>query len=337
MKSTLDKYGRLIQEGRINPTKDVGNLGSGPIFNPADEETPLQVLGFGIYKLNGEVEGSQTGDREYVFCPMEGAFTVKTEGGEYQLEREGGPFSAPIGESTASALYVPRDSSYEIMGKGEIIYYTAPSSRKMKPVLVAQGEKQNLSRGELFWRRNVITLIEPGISTNLNVGETYSPPALWSGTPLHIHDVGNEELGESEHEEVYYHRSRMRDREVPNYTVQLMFDAGTMHRAFLCPDRTAVAIPGGSHPVVASPVSDCIYSYGLAGIEGPLGMRDLKDFAYLKKIGEFVSTLREENDDKLTFTVPPDRLARFAEQNGLDELQAKVVELILKEWGISFA
>jgi hypothetical protein len=182
----------------------------------------------------------------------------------------------------------------------------------------------------------VITLIEPGVSTNLNIGETYSPPSLWSGTPSHVHDVGNEQLGESEHEEVYYHRARMQDREVPNYTVQLMFDGRTMNRAFLCPDRTAVAIPGGSHPVVASPVSDCLYSYGLAGIEGPLGMRDLKDFAYLKKVGAFVDQLRTEHDGKAKFAANRDRLDGFVDENGLDELQKKVTELILREWGIQF-
>ena len=54
MKSTVDRYGKLIQNGTINPTKDVTDLGSGLIFDPEDEGTPLQVLGFGIYKLNGE-------------------------------------------------------------------------------------------------------------------------------------------------------------------------------------------------------------------------------------------------------------------------------------------
>ena len=336
MQSTVDKYGKLIQNGAIDPTRDVTDLGSGLIFDPEDEGTPLQVLGFGIYKLNGETVDAETGGREYAFCPMEGSFSVKSEGADYDIDRTGGPFSVSIGESNASALYIPRDSHYEISGTGEMIYYTAPSSRKMKPVFVTKGEKPNLSRGDLFWRRDVITLIEPGVSTNLNIGETYSPPSLWSGTPSHVHDVANEELGESEHEEVYYHLSRMRDREVPNYTVQLMFAGKTMNRAFLCPDRTAVAIPGGSHPVVASPVSDCLYSFGLAGTEGPLGMRDLKGFAYLKKVGGFVEKLRKENDQKAAFSVSGDQLDGFVQENELDELQSKVTELILKEWGISF-
>jgi 5-deoxy-D-glucuronate isomerase len=337
VQTTIDKYGSRIHDGTIDPTRDVTKLGSGLIFDPDDELVPLQVLGFGIHKLKDETTQGQTGEREYVFVPMEGSFAVRADGQTFHVSREGGPFAPAIGESNACALYIPRDCTYELSGSGEIIYYTAPSSRRMKAVQIKPGEKPNLSRGDLFWRRNVSTLIEPGVSTNLIIGETYSPPALWSGTPIHIHDVANEAAGESEHEEVYYHRSRMTGREVPNYAVQLLFDGKTMNRAYLCPDRTAVAIPGGSHPVVASPVSDCIYSFGLAGVESPLGMRDLSDFAYLKLVGPFVEQLRKENAGKAAFAVPRDQLDRFVGRGGLDELQATVTEVILRECGITFA
>ncbi len=336
MQSTIDRYGKQIQDGTIDPTRDVNSMGSGVVFDPEDDLTPLQVLGFGIYKLGDESVDGETHGRELVFAPMEGAFTVRTGAGTFDVEREGGPFDIAIGESSASALYIPRDSSYEISGRGEIAYYTAPAFTKMKPVHVRRGQKPCLSRGDLFWRRNVVTLIEPGVSSNLTIGETYSPPALWSGTPIHVHDVGDEDRGESEHEEVYYHRCRMLDREVPNYAVQLLFDGKTMNRAYLCPDRTAVAIPGGAHPVIASPVSDCIYSFGLAGFGGSLGMRDLDDFVYLKQIGPFVHRLRDENDGKAVFSAARDRLDRFSRQNDLDELQTRIAELILAEWGIKF-
>ena len=336
MRSTVEKYGKDIHEGKIDPTKNLANAESCLIFDPASSDIPLQILGFGVYRMKGETEEGQTGEREYAFCPMEGSFTVTTDEGEFELTRNGGPFSAPIGESSASALYLPRDSLYQISGSGEIVYYTAPSSRRMEAVHVQPGDRPNLSRGNLFWRRDVVMLIEPGVSTNLNIGETYSPPALWSGTPPHIHDTGSEELGESEHEEVYYHRSRMTGREMPNYAVQLLFDGKHMNKAYLCPDKTAVAIPGGCHPVVASPVSDCLYSFGLAGIEGPLGMRDLNDFSYLKKLGELEKELREGNQGAALITAPRSRLESFMAEAALDELQTRVVELILREWGITF-
>ena len=336
MQSTIDKYGGRIQDGTIDPTKDVNTTDSGIVFDPDDELTPLQILGFGVYKLEGESVGGETREREVVLVPIEGSFTVSTEGHRFDVDREGGPFCVAIGESSASALYIPRDSSYEITGRGEIAYYTAPAFTKLKPVHVQRGEKANMSRGDLFWRRNVVTLIEPGVSANLTIGETYSPPALWSGTPIHVHDAEDDARGESEHEEVYYHRCRMQGREVPNYSVQLLFDGKAMNRAYLCPDRTAVAIPGGAHPVIASPVSDSIYSFGLAGSGQALGMRDLDDFVYLKQIGPFVESLRVDNDGRADFSVERDRLHQFSRRNGLDQFQTGNAELILAEWGITF-
>ena len=337
MQSTIDRYGAGIEDGTIDPTRDINKVSSGLVFDPNDDLTPLQVLGFGIYKLNGGTETAETAAREHVFVPMEGSFIIEVERQTFQMEREGGPFDIAIGESAASALYIPRDSSYRISGSGEIIYYTAPSSRKMKAVHVTRGEKSNVSRGELFWRRNVVTLVEPGVSTNLTIGETYSPPALWSGTPIHVHDVADESRGESEHEEVYYHRCRMIDREMPNYAVQLLFDGKIMNKAYLCPNRTAVAIPGGAHPVVASPVSDCIYSFGLAGEGAPLGMRDLDDFAYLKQVDPFLEQLHGESGGKAIIAAPRSKLDEFARKKGLDDYQTKITELIAAEWGITFS
>lgn len=336
MKQSMEKYAKKIGEGKINPVVDVNKMGSGMIFDPSDENTPVDVVGLGIYKLNGEKYTEKTGDREYVFVPMEGRFTLKTEGEVYELERDGGPFNVKIGESNVSAVYIPRDSYYEIEGHGEIIYYTAPSSKKMKPVYIKKGETPNISRGSFYWRRNVTTFVEPGISTNLIVGETYSPPALWTGTPVHVHDDYNPAGGESNHEEIYYHFSRLDGREMPNYAVQLLFDGKDMNKAYLCPNKTAVAIPGGCHPVVASPVSDSAFGWALAGDEGPLMMREIKDFSYQGKIGGFVDKIREKYGDGLYLTVPRSCLDSFAADNDIDDFQKTITELILNELGIRF-
>jgi 5-deoxy-D-glucuronate isomerase len=336
MKSTVDKYKYRLENGNISPIVDVNKLGSVIVFDPKDETVPLQVIGFGVYKLNGETYEVKTEEKEYAFIPVEGNFTIETEDGTFKLDRIGGPFAPGIDESNASALYIPKESYYKITGNGEIVYYTAPSSKKMKVTFIDKGEKENFSRGDLSWRRNVITMIEPGVSTNLVIGETFSPPALWSGTPLHIHDVNDPSIGESEHEEIYYHLSRLKGGEMHNFTVQLLFNGKDLNKAYLCPDRTAMAIPGCCHPVVASPVSDCIYFWGLAGVEGHLGMRDVKEFAYMKKIGEFEKSIRKEFDNKATIKVSRSYLEEFKKANLLNEFQTKNVELILHEYGIDF-
>jgi len=115
-----------------------------------------------------------------------------------------------------------------------------------------------------------------------------------------------------------------------------MFDGKTMNKAYLCPDKTAVAIPGGCHPVVASPVSDCIYIWGLGGVEGSLGARDLKDFAYLKKVGDFLKELRISNGNMYSFTVQRSYLDKFCENNGINDHQKTNIEQILAEYGVTF-
>ena len=60
MQSTIDKYGARIQDGTIDPTRDVNGLASGLIFDPDNDLIPLQVLGFGIYKLDGGTESAKS-------------------------------------------------------------------------------------------------------------------------------------------------------------------------------------------------------------------------------------------------------------------------------------
>ena len=101
-------------------------------------------------------------------------------------------------------------------------------------------------------------------------------------------------------------------------------------------DHREQVIPGGAHPVIASPVSDCIYSFGLAGAEAPLGMRDLDDFAYLKEVGPFLEKVRDANDGKFLVSVAGSVLDDFARAKGLDDYQKKITRLIAAEWGITF-
>ena len=147
-----------------------------------------------------------------------------------------------------------------------------------------------VSRGAWVWRRDIVNLISPkDASTNLVVGETYSPPGFWSGTPLHVHDKDNLPAGESDLEEIYYHRMSPLKREgdlFGPYAIQLLFDGEMMMKSYLLGDKSIFAIPGGSHPVVASPVAELLYLWGLGGRGSDLAMRDIPEFKYLKAFEE---------------------------------------------------
>ena len=191
-------------------------------------------------------------------------------------------------------------------------------------------------RGHLVWHRDVVNLISPGAdSDNLVVGETYSPPGLWSGTPLHVHDRDNVLLSESNHEEVYYFTQRdfVRREEMDPYGVQMMFSSGGMNKAFRIKHRTAVAIPGGCHPVVASPTSDLLYIWGLA-TDKPntrLQMRDIRDFAFLNRVGQAV---QEFIDKRGETPIPGEAFRQLCAKYGIELENEKIVlKLYLREWG----
>ena len=86
------------------------------------------------------------------------------------------------GKSNASALYVPCDSRLRIRGKGEIAFFEAPALKEKPSFFISDKDVKAVSRGLSLWRRDVVTLITPKDgSSNLAVGETSSPPGLWSG------------------------------------------------------------------------------------------------------------------------------------------------------------
>ena len=133
----------------------------------------------------------------------------------------------------------------------------AHALKEKPPFYLSKEEVKVISRGEWIWRRDITSLISPkDASSNLFVGETYSPPGFWSGTPIHQHDQEDPSSGESDHEEVYYHRFNWKkgagDQFGP-YGVQLFMDGKRVTKAFIIGEKSIFAIPGGCHPVSRFP------------------------------------------------------------------------------------
>jgi 5-deoxy-D-glucuronate isomerase len=303
MESTLKKYAVRIKRNEVDPHIRYKGKKNGLILDPLREEVPLEILGFGIYQLSSRFITRETKGKEVVLVPQDGKFEAEVNGKTFFAKRMGGPFSAGLGKSNASALYVPCNSRLRIRGKGEVVFFEAPALKEKPPFYLSNGEVNPVSRGDWVWRRDVTPLISPkDASSNLVVGETYSPPGFWSGTPLHLHDKDQPRLGESGQEEVYYHRfhwkKRAKDRIGP-YGVQLLMDGKKLMKAFLIGDKSIFAIPGGCHPVVASPASELIYLWGLAGNGEELMMRDLPEFAHLKSFEECLKSLEGKRVKKI--------------------------------------
>lgn len=338
MRSTLEKYARRIEDGSVNPVFQCEEKNHGLIFDPSRDEVPLQHLAFGRWYLTeGQAERIETGDREFVLVPIGGQGRVSVNGaGEFDLSRPGGPFHALPDTTNACALYVGRKSSFTVTGRSKMLFFSAPAFNDRPPVHVKPGERTLAPRGHLIWKRLVVDLVRAGKeSDNLVVGETYSPPGMWSGTPLHVHDRSDELLSESDHEEVYYfvQRNFSRADEMDPYAVQMMFDGGVLNKSYRLKHRTAVAIPGGCHPVVAGPVSDLLYVWALASDRPsvPLRMRDIRDYAFLKRIGQGIHELLEKRGET---PLSAEHFAQLCATQGLSTHREKTVfALYLREYG----
>jgi len=331
---TLKKYAARIERNQVYPHIRYDGKKSGLILNPLRKEVPLELLGFGIYQLGSRFITKETKDKEIVLVPQEGKFEAEVNGKRLIGERIGGPFSLGPGKSNASALYVPCNSKMRIRGSGEIVFFEAPALKEKPLFYLSNQELESVSRGDWIWRRDVTPLISPkNASSNLVIGETYSPPGFWSGTPLHVHDKNQPQFGESGHEEVYYHRFRWKKRngdQIGPYGVQLLMDGKKLMKAFLIGDKSIFAIPGGCHPVVASPVSELLYVWGLAGKGEELLMKDHPEFSHLKSFEEFLKALEETRTKKI---LSQERFKTLCAPYSFTEEQKALLSSMLKEKG----
>lgn len=301
MKETMRKYAERIAWNEINPHVRYDGRTSGLILDPGQEEVPLEILGFGIYQLENNLIIRETKEKEVVLVPQDGEFEAEVNGKKFDGKRTGGPFTAGPGQSNASALYIPCNARFSLRGNGEVAYFEAPALKEKSLFFLSSKEVKVLSKGDWIWRRDVVPLISPkDASSNLIIGETYNPPGFWSGTPIHQHD--GQSSGESNHEEVYYHRfhlTKSSGDQFGPYGVQLLMDGIKLMKAFLIGDKSIFAIPGGCHPVVASPVSELLYLWGLAGRGDELVMRDIPEFLYLKSFEEIFKNLERDETKRV--------------------------------------
>jgi 5-deoxy-D-glucuronate isomerase len=305
MERTMRKYAVRIERNEINPHVRYDGQTSGLILDPLREEVPLEIMGFGIFRLGSNLITRETKEKEVVLVPQEGEFEAEVNG-----------------------------KKLSIRGNGEVAFFEAPALEEKTPVFLSNEEVKVFSRGDWIWRRDVVPLVSPKDATsNLVVGETYSPPGFWSGTPLHRHDSGQPSNEESDHEEVYYHRfnwvKRPGDQFGP-YGVQLLMDGINLMKAFLIGDKSIFAIPGGCHPVVASPVSELYYLWGLAGRGNELVMRDIAEFLHLKS---FEEVFRELEGTRGKGILSRERFRSLCATHRLTGEQAGLLSVMLREKG----
>jgi hypothetical protein len=114
------------------------------------------------------------------------------------------------------------------------------------------------------------------------------------------------------------------------YGVQILMDGKRLSKAYLIGEKSVFAIPGGCHPVVASPVSDLLYLWGLAGKGAELAMRDIPEFVHLKAFEEIFKTLDEDMTKR---NLPKDDFERMCEPYPFTQEQRTLLAAMLREKG----
>ena len=330
MRQTLAKYRARLCSGEVHPVAHWDGTASKLIFDPRDEQTPLSLLGFGVCRLRAEPHRLATEDREYALVPLQGDFEIRI-GPEVMRGRRESPWATRPGRSNAWAIYAPPGAAVELTGRGELIYYSAPTQSAKRPGMVKPGDRADAVYGSGVWLREAVVLLSPeNLTTSLVVGETYSPPGLWSGTPLHVHDADDPQAGQSDHEEVYFHIARPAGGSWGPYSLQMLFDAQGLNNAYVIHDHDAVAIAGGAHPVVAGPACELLYTWGLAGTGASLRMWDVPEFAFLKIIGKVLDQLAKTHPRPV---VSAGQFERIVREHAFSPEQAHVLRMHLKQQG----
>ncbi len=331
MRETLARYGHRIASGEIDPhVRWDGH--SGTVLDCTSDEVPLLVLSFGIQRLRREPAVFNTGEREHVIVLVDGKLRLRSDQEAVELERLDGPFAGYPDLPPACCVYVPLATQYSLQGEGEVVVFSAPAAGDMPLRVVAPGEKRAVSRGAAFWRRDVVTLVEPfEASTNLVVGETHSPPGLWSGMPAHVHDKEDPEGGQSDHEEVYCFRVRGYSRGRGPGAVQLLYGSKGLDEAYAVGDWSVVALPGGCHPVVASPTAEIVYIWGMASDRPQsLRLRDVPDSAFLKDVE---AAFRQLTEDLSKPDIAAADFHSVARVHRLGRHSRRVLAQMLREYG----
>jgi 5-deoxy-glucuronate isomerase len=222
---------------------------------------PLPSIGFSLLRSEkGNTYGSNTGPKELCLVVLSGRWKVKVTGQEqeYVCER------TSVFEEKAYALYLPSETRYELIAErdGEVAFCESNAPKKGKPAFITPSMVKERHLGGNTFQRTAFDILDENVEANsLLVGETISKPGNWSSYPPHKHDTDNPPQ-ETALEELYFFLFKPED----GFGFQRIYtDDRSLNGVFLIEDRSVVLIPGGYHPVVASPGHSLYYLWVLAG------------------------------------------------------------------------
>jgi 5-deoxy-glucuronate isomerase len=217
---------------------------------------------------------AETGDEEVALIPLSGRWTVEADGTPFEL---GGRESVFAG--LPWALYLPRDTTLQAGGEGELAVCGARCDARREPVLVRPEEIEIEVRGAGNATRQISHVIKPAFpAERLLVVEVLTPSGNWSSYPPHKHDEDHPP-GEVVLEETYYFRTP----DPAAFAFQRLYSP--QHGVDLTAtvrDGDLLLVPWGYHTTAAAHGYDLYYLNALAGDRRSMAAADDPELAWVR-------------------------------------------------------
>jgi 5-deoxy-glucuronate isomerase len=235
------------------------------------ESAGWRYLHFGV---RSGAFAAETGDAEIALVPLSGRCRVDAEGESWEL---GGRESVFAGMPWA--LYLPRDSSYQVDADGEVAICGARCERRREAVLVRPEDVEVEVRGAGNATRQINHIVKPEFpAERLLVVEVFTPSGNWSSYPPHKHDEDNPP-GEVILEETYYFRTPAPEAFAMQrlYSPRHGLDVTETVR-----DGDLMLVPYGYHTTAAAHGYDLYYLNALAGDRRSMASADDPDLHWTR-------------------------------------------------------
>jgi 5-deoxy-glucuronate isomerase len=236
------------------------------------ESAGWSYLSFEVF--DGSFEHANEGT-ECVLVPLSGACRVQADRRSWELGGRANVFSG-----LPYALYLPRDTSFEVEVEGEVALCGALCEQRREPVLVAPEDVEIEVRGAGNATRQINHIVKPGFpAERILVVEVFTPAGNWSSYPPHKHDE-DRAPDEVVLEEIYYYRT-----EKPQaFAVQRLYSP--THRVDVTAtvrDRDLMLVPFGYHTTCAAHGYNLYYLNALAGDRRSMAAADDPELAWIRQ------------------------------------------------------
>jgi 5-deoxy-glucuronate isomerase len=234
----------------------------------------------------GHIWSGKTGSSEYLFVILGGDMSAKTSHGSWTTTDA----RKDVFSGLPHALYLPRDTEFEISAAGKLLDIAAgwcPAEKSFPARLIIPADVEAMGieyRGGDNASRQINSLLPPGSSCNMLVCvEVYTPSGNWSSFPAHKHDTRKIDpvtgvLREASLEEIYFYKFD----KPQGFAIQKVYnDRRTLNEIAEARHNDVVLIPEGYHPVVAGHGYNVYYLNFLAGSDQSLASSNDPDHEWI--------------------------------------------------------